>query len=388
MGKIKYLEGLRGIAALIVLFSHLRLTCFITHQQFLYSIIHKLDINVIFKHFIINTLNRFLDGELAVWIFWVLSSYVISILFFKKDENYDKILIGYFSKRYFRLFIPVFFSIILAYLLLKFGLMYNKDLAIMLGLPYSNGWLNSFYNFEPNIFRAIKSGIYTTFFSYQADSTYNAVLWTIQNEFLGSLFTFSIFGIIRHNSRRYILYFIITIILIKLQMLWLAAFVIGHILCDYDFSDLNSKYLNYTKIFENLIHKFKLIIFIFSLIFIIFGIQIMSFIRIPDIYHKFVLSIFIVYICLRNEYYKSIFSSKIPFWLGNVSFSLYLIHLSILCSLTSYLILINNTLQGKILASLITILVVLIISYFFTKFIDKKSVIYANKIGDYFKKCS
>ena len=37
-GKIKYLEGLRGIAAIIVVFCHLRNTCFIEHQKYLNSL--------------------------------------------------------------------------------------------------------------------------------------------------------------------------------------------------------------------------------------------------------------------------------------------------------------------------------------------------------------
>jgi len=388
MQKIKYLEGLRGIAALIVLFSHLHQTCFIIHKQLLYSHIESWNIFFVVKDLIINILNLLHDGDLAVWIFWVLSSYVISILFFKKNENYDKIVIGYFSKRYFRLFIPVFFSIIFAYVLLEYGLMFNHHLATKLGNPYSNGWLSSFYNFKPNFFIAIKTGIYTTFFNYQNDYSYNAVLWTIYYEFLGSLFTFSIFGIIRHNSRRFLLYFIITIILIKLKLLWLCAFVIGHILCDYDFSIIKSNSFKKIKTIENKLHEFRIIVFIFSLLFIIFSTPIMTFLNIPYIYHKLILSIFIVYICLRNKLYKLFFSSRIPFWLGKISFSLYLVHLPILCSFTCYLIYVNNTFQSKILVSLLTIIVVLIISLFFTKYIDKKSVIFANKIGDYFKKYS
>lgn len=376
------------MAAIVVVFNHLMATCLLNEQQLLYGYINDWNISFIFKDFVINTINLFLDGGLAVWIFWVLSSYVISILFFKKDENYDRILIGYFSKRYFRLFAPVFFSIMVAYLLLKSGFMYNIELAAVLGVPYKNGWLNSFYNFEPDFFKAVVSGIYSSAFNYELESTYNAVLWTIQNEFLGSLFTFSVFGIIRHNSRRFLLYFVITVVLLKLQLLWLVAFVIGHVLCDYDFSEMNNRYINYLKKIEHEIHKHTFIIAISSVLFIVFGGQLLSFLKIPEGYHKLALSIFIVYICLRNQHYQSAFSSGVPFWLGKLSYALYLIHLPVLCSFTSYMVLVNNTFQGKLIATLITLPVVLMLSWFFTKYIDRKSIIYANKVGDYFKEGS
>ncbi len=388
MQKIKYLEGLRGIAALITLFAHLAVTCFITHQQFLYSKINNWEVNSVLKLFLINSINKLVDGKFAVWIFWVLSAYVISILFFKKNENYDKVLIGYFTKRYFRLFIPVLFSVIFAYLLLKFGFMYNRKLAVILGPPYQNGWLDNFYFFEPDFFKAVGSAMYATFFSYRPDYTYNSVLWTIQNEFLGSLFTFSIFGVIRHNSKRYILYFIIMVVLIKLEIIWLCAFVLGHILCDYDFSNSENRVVKYIKAKELRIHSFKFIGFVFSILFMVFGNEILDFLQISPDYNNLILSVFLVYICLRNDYYKSIFSSKIPYWLGKISFGLYLIQLPIICSLTSYLILANNTFQGKIVASVITIALVLMGAAFFTKFIDKKSVYFANRVGDYFKQFS
>jgi len=386
--KIKHLEGLRGIAALSVIFCHLRNTCFVVQQDILNSLINNLHVHKIFKSLLVGIINLFLDGELAVWIFWVLSSYVISILFFKPDGDYDKIVISYFSKRYLRLLFPVLASVLFAFLLLKFGLMYNTKLAVLLGSPYLNDWLDSFYNFDASFIKAIKSAFYETFFNFQLSSTYNAVLWTIQNEFLGSLFIFSIFGIIRHNKRRYILYLIIILVILKLHLLWLLAFVVGHILCDYEFSSSQDKVFNFIRTFELRIHRFKMPVFILSLLFIIFGRDIMIHLKIPTEYQNLVLGIFIVYICLKNKYYQTIFSTKTPLWLGSISFSMYLIHLPIICSLTSYLVLTHCSLQGKILASISTLVVVFFLSHFFTKYIDNKGVFYAKKIGDYFKKYS
>jgi peptidoglycan/LPS O-acetylase OafA/YrhL len=387
MNKIKYLEGLRGVAALIVVFSHLRNTSLSVQQDYLNACIYNLEIYRIVKIFTVNTIEIFLDGNLAVWIFWVLSSYVMSIRLFKRKES-DKIIIGYFSKRYIRLFVPVLASIIFAYVLLECGCMFNSELAALQNPSNSTDWLKDFYNFEPDLFNALKSACYDTFFSYEKGTSYNVVLWTIQNEFLGSLFIFGIFGIIRHNKRRYLLYFIITIIVLKLHLYWLCAFIVGYVMCDYDFSDVEDKILNNIKKMELKLHKHKTLIFIASLLFILFGRALMGIIEIPQELHNLILSIFMVYICCKNSYFQFLFSQKIPFWLGRISFSLYLIHLPIICSLTSFLIIQNYSLTGKIMASLITLAVILILSPLFTKYVDKKGVLCANKIGDYFKRYS
>jgi peptidoglycan/LPS O-acetylase OafA/YrhL len=386
MQKIKHLEGLRGIAALIVLFCHIEYTCFPDHTAHFYNAINNSGINAPLKFVLNNIVGRIMDGGLAVWIFWVMSAYVISISFFKKADNYNKVLAAYFSKRYFRLAIPVLFSILFAWVLLHFGLMFNRELAVADKVYPVNDWLYSMYTFEPNFFDAVKSALYTTFFDFQQLSSYNSILWTIQNEFLGSLFIFSLFGIVRHNSLRGIVYLITAIIVLALQQVWLAAFVAGYALCDYDFFNSASRYIRLAKIIEHKLHRYKLVNFILSIVFILFGYSVLSFLKIPIAFHKLILSIYIVYVCLRNDLFKEILSSKLPFFFGKISFSLYLIHLPVICSLTSFLILNNDNLQGKIFASLATITAVIILSFVFMKYIDKKAVLYANIIGKYFKK--
>jgi peptidoglycan/LPS O-acetylase OafA/YrhL len=388
MNKIKYLEGLRGVAALIVVFSHLRNACFSTHHVYLNDCIDQLPLPELVRICMVSVIDLFVDGKLAVWIFWVLSSYVMSILFFKWDGNYDKIIIGYFSKRYIRLFVPVLAAVFFAYVLLKCGFMFNAELAATLKPSYSKDWLNYFYNFEPNAFVALRSAFFDTFFKYDQASSYNAILWTIQNEFIGSLFIFSLFGIIRHNKRRYLLYFIIAVVVLKLHLYWLCAFVIGHVLCDYDFSNTDDKFIIAIRKAESGFHKNKMLIFILSLLLICLGKPLMTFGGIQQDLQNLVLSSFIVYSCCKNACYQFLFSRKLPFWLGNISFSLYLIHLPVICSLTSYLIIRNNSLTGKLIASLITLITVLMLAPVYTKYIDKKGMRYANKIGDYFKRYS
>ena len=98
----------------------------------------------IFTPFISYVLHFLTDGEIAVYIFWLMSAYVISINLFRKNtRNYIKSVI---AKRYFRLVIPVLGSVLFAYSILTFGGMHNQ----LLGVASGNEWLGRFYMFEPN----------------------------------------------------------------------------------------------------------------------------------------------------------------------------------------------------------------------------------------------
>jgi peptidoglycan/LPS O-acetylase OafA/YrhL len=386
MKKIKYLEGLRGVAAFIVVLNHIRLTCFMAEYDKLHAYIRATHLPGFVKTFLTNGFELLLDGDLAVWVFWLLSSYVISIAFFKPAESYDKIVAACFAKRYFRLFIPVFASVMAGYVLMKAGLMYNTALAQQAGPPYSNGWLVNPYHFEPDILKALRFAAYDTFLDHNSKASYNPVLWTIEIEFLGSLFTFGLFGVVRHNKKRWMLYAAIMAAVYALKMYWLCCFVAGHILCDYDFnrplSAMYGKWQNYKLSFAWL----KYVPAPAGVLLIVYARSIFPALHVPPKIHNPLLSFMIVLAVLRIPAFRRFFSATIPFWLGRISFSLYLIHLPIICSITSFMLLHNHTITGKFAALIITLLLALVLGWYYTIYIDRNGVKLANKIGDYFKR--
>lgn len=386
MQKLKELEGLRGIAALVVLFHHLTLISFLPEKDLVYNHILQLGVPPYLQWLAVNTLSLLINGELAVWVFWVMSAYVISIAFFSKKEGFDELVAGYFTKRYVRLFIPVLGSVLFAYLLLKFGLMFNHELADLQGEPYLNHWLSSFYVFDANLWSALKSAAFTTFFNYQRETTYNAVLWTIQNEFLGSLFIFGLFGVMRHNKMRFVVYTLVLLVLLKLKITWLSAFVMGFMLSDFDYFPSSNAIIQYIKSIDERVKKYPFALSFITFFFLISFRETLNFIRIPKDYHYPILCVFLLYTTLRNEYLKMLFSTKPVSFLGEISFSLYLVHLPILCSLGSYLFLQTQSLQGKLVVAFASIVASVMVATVFNKFIDRNSITLANKVGDFFRK--
>jgi peptidoglycan/LPS O-acetylase OafA/YrhL len=110
--EINYLDGLRGLAALTVVFLHYVTAFYPAFVTANYSQIHtKSGIELFIAK---SPLDIFYAGNFAVCIFFVLSGYVLSMKYFQfKNQN---ILIKSAIKRYFRLVIPVFASVSIAFI--------------------------------------------------------------------------------------------------------------------------------------------------------------------------------------------------------------------------------------------------------------------------------
>lgn len=118
MTKLPYIEGLRGIAALMVVLGHLSLAFYPAILSGSFSQIHT---HYAIEFLVMSSpLNLIINGNLAICIFFILSSFVLSYKFFE-SPCYELILSAAI-RRYFRLAIPVFFSILLAYIFMRLSL--------------------------------------------------------------------------------------------------------------------------------------------------------------------------------------------------------------------------------------------------------------------------
>lgn len=110
--KLIYLEGLRGIAAFIVVISHFIQVFYPAMLESNPTLVHNS-----FETWISDSPINFLyNGNFAVYIFFILSGYVLSIKYHQKKDL--EIIFELGVKRYIRLAIPVaasvFFSIFAA----------------------------------------------------------------------------------------------------------------------------------------------------------------------------------------------------------------------------------------------------------------------------------
>ena len=219
MRKIGYLDGLRGVAAFEVVFHHFILAFF--PAMFLAPGVTTHFAGDIEAQLSASPLNLLWDGNFSVCLFFVLSGYVLSHKFFLRKEH--EIATASAVKRYFRLALPVAFSVFLAYILMKLGLFYNQEAGAVAG----SGWLPTFWTFQPSLLDAVTQAFLGTFFYSVFD--YNAVLWTIAFEFAGSFLVFSFLSLVGTARNRWWAY--AAVVWVFLQTYYLA-FILGMLLSD------------------------------------------------------------------------------------------------------------------------------------------------------------
>ena len=377
--KLFYLEGIRGLAAFIVLIGHLKNIFFYDLEQ--HSLLYFT--NLTHSTFIATIINSFLvvllDGKLSVQIFWFMSGYVISIkLFGKYGQNYLK---AAFIKRYFRLAIPVLGSVLLAYALLKVGLMYNLELAKFSGRPYPS--LTEMYNFKPDFLSALRSGLWDAFFDFKSTDSYNIVLWTMNPELYGSLFCFILFAVFKTRPYRYFIYLFFILGSIFLEYYWLVTFILSYMLCDIDHTSNRLKNIS-TNLVKNIFSKWYFGITIILLLIIINGFDQKYY----SAYVKIFVSACFVFTVMNSTFLSDFFGRKILVWMGKISFSLYLIHIPVIYSLTCYLYMhigLSHT-YNAVISSVITITFILGAAAAYTKFIDWPATGLSAKIANIFIK--
>ena len=376
--KMLALEGIRGIAALVVIFDHLHLAFFVETDQAIASYLNTHFPLLLSKagQYFVTGLH---DGNFAVWVFWVMSAFVLSRKYFQltkanRDLDSAEYLTRSVIKRYPRLFVPIFASVLFAFIILSAGWMTNNDLGERLGTHTSQGWLFTFYEFEPSLTQAVKSAVWDTFFDFNRDTTYNTVLWTMQPEFFGSVFLFGFLSLFGNKTIRWFAYPIIILILYFKELHWLNAFLLGIVLCDlYENTDVFAKAGSALK--PGWLQAF-------------FGLGIMVLIGAPNyggVFHL-IIAVVLIFLALSTKGVAGVFSAKLPVYLGKISFSLYLIHVPILCSATGFIYRIVENRMGypisAITTSVITIMLCIVAADVFYKIADQQGITLGRKLSD------
>jgi len=271
------------------------------------------------------------NGTFSVAIFFVLSGYVLTYKFFK-NSNADVFLVPLTIKRYVRLLLPILFSNLLAYVFLSLSLFYNRPAST---LSLSIGWLSKFWDFTPQLGTMLWESFYGTFFLHA--NSYNNPLWTMNFEFFGSLIVFAFMAFFGRSQKRF-LYYIIAIMLFRHSHY--LAFILGMLL-----SDLSTRQDGF---FVRMKNRY------FFVLLLLVGLFLGSY---PDtrpvdgsIYefmkglarqrtYYIVGATLIMIALLKSTRLQSLLSLKPFVLLGRISFSMYVLHLIIIGSLSSYLML-------------------------------------------------
>lgn len=364
--KNQAVEGLRGLASLIVIFHHLVLTFYPALHNYDNSLAAATPMELAIHH---SPFGFFFSGTGAVFVFFVLSGYILTHVIVSKPSVIHAV--GTMClKRYLRLMIPVTIICIIAFLCFHW-LDTRMD-----RLPRSMASYGGDDNYS--LAAAIYSGMIDTFF-ISGRSPYNPVLWTMKIELYGSFLVFllcvlRIKGLANFAGIAFILLFahlIDTRYYHRVFGLGLIAFVIGYWICCYGkvVGNKAAIIMCVAGLYLTGAHNTSLS---YQWLANVFG---------ADTYllANLAAGILFVYIAVLNPLFGKWLSTRSMAGLGDISFSAYLLHMPVLyvAGLTLFNVLMDKGASyflAALAASIVTFTVTLWLSRYYARYIDKTSI--------------
>ncbi len=381
--RILYLDGLRGVLALIVFFHHY---LYIYYPEFIFGgsfteFSLRSGYNGL-KWIALTPINLLFNPGFAIHFFFLLSGYVQSQNYYAGGSiaGIQRSLL----KRYFRLAIPVLSVVLLVYAAHKFQLV-RKDLIPTNIL--NADWLKSMLPNTLNFAELFKEGLISCF---QRNSRYYQVLWTMPTELANSylvLLLILAFHRLKHQS-----HLIIALLLIQFFVLkeyYSIAFVTGMLV---------AKQHQQSKTFNQFFNKgwIKLLCLLIGLYFGSYpftGYQgavaqslyapISFFETYPHIISYFIGTSFLLLFLIQDKGSQKLLSKRIFLFYGRISFMLYLIHFLILLTVTPILI---EAVHNLALGLLLSTLIITGIAWLLTRLIDEPVLQLSNKWSRLFMK--
>lgn len=302
------LEFARGTASIIVILHHFVLA-FIPHLK---RPVWELGL-------LYTPLYTLVNGDGAVIYFFMLSGFVLSAGFYR---DFSKIkLIMSVMKRFPRLLVPAGASIFLGYLVTKYLFPLHQSAAALSDSPWLAGFglANLPTNFQPSLLDAARQSMIVLLVPNQY--YYNSNLWTMINEFYGSIIVFAlVFALHLSFTRNKIvatLMHVSAIFIFAIIHNSFVPFVVGSYLAYICSKDLLTIRVGPTQT--------RVLLAVAWL-----GFSSAN----PIAWTSSSLCVMIV--LLGNKTIAASLSGPIGAWLGSISFPIYLVHTIVIVSLSSF----------------------------------------------------
>jgi peptidoglycan/LPS O-acetylase OafA/YrhL len=263
------------------------------------------------------------NGHLAVMIFFALSGYILVHPHYT-ESNPTKTLLRRLLARYLRLNTPVSIALLLSYILYSHNLYFNADASTISG---STRWLGTFFHDDITIHTAATDAIFGSILKGR-----NALLppiWTIQIEFVCSIYILLYYILLPRSYHVTLLLPVLMCLhwVYKTEAPYYIAFFLGALLARLRETSswrtpifcigLYSGAYVYDSAWYNWLPS----------------VQIFDVSYNPKSFYNMVSSLFIV-LAVIHGFGARLLSHPYVTYLGSISFSLYLVHFIILCSLS------------------------------------------------------
>jgi peptidoglycan/LPS O-acetylase OafA/YrhL len=306
--RLHELDGIRGWAAVSVVLYHLFWETF----------------GVLVPGFRNPVTGFFLDGQLAVCLFFVLSGEALSSAFFARQG--DAAVLKLVVKRYPRLVIPILATCFIVLILYQTGMLYHVRAGVIVERP---DWFSPWLSFPPTLFYILQYSTILVFITDDPQKAFLPFLWTMEFELFGSIMVFAFVFILRRFQRPRLILILTLLVLVaspNFSANVFSCFIAGMI-----FSDIR-----WSGGFDRIRHSR----FSFLSGFAIVAIAVFDGIQNAADYPMYTpfLAILLVFAVFSNRSVSAFFASPLSRFLGRISFPLYLVQFPVLVSFTSWLI--------------------------------------------------
>jgi peptidoglycan/LPS O-acetylase OafA/YrhL len=388
--KNQSLEGLRGLASLSVVLAHFLFVFYPFLSNNMRPYPNAVPKTVVDAWLVYPPFSLSYAADAAVLVFFVLSGYVLTGKFYA--TNHLEVLESAAVRRYFRLALPALASVLFAWFLLKMGLMGNQ----MAGILDTAGWPIHYYQEKVSLDYAIFTGLIGAPFFGLTDL--NGPLWTLQVELIGSILLFASYALFGRRS-------------LLMTVIWFVfiANVLG---------GRSPAVLNYLAIlFGSLLHPITGWLKRnsgFSTAFVILGLMAVSydnsprfaFLKIvplpnlqpygPDfnmdtrIFWHTLGAVLLVAGVIGARWFATILATRVPTYLGRISFAIYLLHMPLIMSLAFWAARVGQAIgMGYIarsaFAAAIFFIVLTALAELFTRYVDAPSIQFSSWLAQRLK---
>jgi peptidoglycan/LPS O-acetylase OafA/YrhL len=305
-GRLRFLDGLRGWAALVVVIYHSTWELFKGYAPAVQTT----------KPGLLN------DGKLAVYVFFVLSGLVLSYPYLStmRHSQLTKLAL----RRYLRLTIPIATASLLVLVALKTGWFHHQQAN---AIVHSDGWLGTFYQFTPSVWGWTRFSLYDVFFHYDKATSYDIVLWTMAYELAGSFLVFAILGIAGASMPARLFTLAVAAAICRWEAPVLMGFVFGAALAELMVSPILARLPKRLGDAGGTL---------------LLGTAFLGSMLLRSTYSPqrcSWLALLVVTGVVLSNHWRDLLETRISQWLGRISFPLYLVHILIICGPGSFLIL-------------------------------------------------
>lgn len=331
-GRIKWIDGIRGIACLMIFVHHFILTFYpATFFGSSFTVHNAWEPKVGRIPF----LWLIFGNNTWVGLFLVVSGVVLTKYVFSHDFSHiaDSML-----KRYFRLMLPVFAVSTVVYIMINNHLFSNVEASFLTG----STWLTQYYVGKVDILELLMDSLINVWFV--GDSTFSGAFWMLSTMFYGSFLVYILAIIAKH--RKFLWGYLVLSVFFLLMNSLLLGMVLGGLLAYLFRGDKKGKY----NILEQLFGVFLLIFGLYAGSYpsVVAPGRALKWVGQPLSYlagfveaidvgqtiHMLAAAMIVAGIWMTS-YVKKALEWKPVLYLGTISYGVYLVHIPLLFSFTT-----------------------------------------------------